>query len=99
MEGKRTSCHVVGTSVSSNTSAPKPRFNSHDHLMRTLKNKVQEPTLGQAKLPAGPQVTFQTLSKAKNCGNCPEQVQELEKNKVLQRGPARGKKKVRCGFQ
>ena len=98
MEGKGTSCHVAGTSVSSNTSAPKPRFNSQDHLMRTLRNKEQEPTLGQAKLPAGPQVAFQTLSKARNGGNCPEQVQELEKDKVLQRGPARGKQ-VRCGFQ
>lgn len=60
--------------------------------MRTRRNTEQGPTWEKAKLPAGPWVTFQTLSKDRDCGYCPEQVQEPEREKGLQRGPAREKK-------
>lgn len=58
MENKGTSCHVVGTPSSNDTRAEasfhfSPDEDAQEHRAGTH--------VGQAKLPAGPQVTFQTL--------------------------------------
>ena len=72
----------------------KPYFNSHNHLIRVHNATELGTLLGQVvyKVSSG-----LSNPKTKNCRNCPGQDQELERNKGLSQGPARGKKVVRWG--